>query len=788
MKTKAAILIALLTGLMSNTKAQNILPNASFETADWTPTVVAASAATFSRITTDTVWGTQSARALVTAYSGTATSVKYASTPGTTTASTNYVISFWAKASVDNSKIDVEADYNSGTDTKRQINLTNKWRYYEYNVTTPAAATSLAVNFYLKGTGTFNFDECRVIRESDWFNDANYRINIARKGNFTIKVKRPDNTAYVDSIWITHKMHEYRFGTAMALNSTVTNPANYKWYHDTMATYFNTGVPENDTKWFLNEQTEGVYNYTNADAMVRWSDSVGWHQIRGHAFLWGGCKNFHLPQWQAPEYDMAAGGCNAVGGGTALSSAKWFQITRDRILRDGVRWVSEINEWDVLNEAGHETYVRGRAGGADADSIYWQTFRWAKQANPNMVTAINDYSIVESSSSGYTAPRNAYEALINKIDAKMAATNSGKIDIVGFQAHFFSQDTTVTPGFIQFDAMRKNMERFGAMGKDMKFTEFDIFGKHQTRHATNTENMMRFSYSHPGINGLYWWGFWDPIHWRVSDEVGMWRADKTRKPSGDIFAHILKNEWATKDSGMLNGSGERTFRGHYAKYTIKIKLPNGTYKFMDTTLYQSYNNQVVEILLSNGDFTVLPVKELTLEAKKDKSDAILKLYTENETNIKKYELEHSAGVNTGWKKIKEWNAVNIYGTNQYFFKDQAVNAGKNYYRVKVIENDGSYTYSAVVSLTFTEQEQSLILVPNPARQFTEVTLPITWGGSSLNVKIISAVGSIVQQYTKNNTANTVRLNTQYLPAGVYQVILTNNKIGISKKATLIVAQ
>lgn len=126
----------------------------------------------------------------------------------------------------------------------------------------------------------------------------------------------------------------------MSLNATVY--ANYQWYHDTMAHYFNTGVPENDGKWYRQEPVEGTTDYNKMDSMVYWSDSVGWNQIRGHAFLWGGCKNFHLAQWMAPEYDMAAGGCNNAGAGVALTQSKWWSIIQTRMARDGAYWADKI--------------------------------------------------------------------------------------------------------------------------------------------------------------------------------------------------------------------------------------------------------------------------------------------------------------------------------------------------------------------------------------------------------------------------------------------------------------
>ncbi len=783
--------------------AQNLLTtNPSFENGStgWASNVTNGSAATFTVSPGDTIWGAQSLKANVTNYnSGFPFSIYYGSTAFAITANTNYVISFWAKSNVDGARFNVEAAFNGGGNLSRGFTISNKWRYYQYNVLTPAGKTTMDMRFFFTSVANFVIDECRIITEANWFNDANYRINIARKGSFKIKVVKPDNTAYVnDSVYVTQTMHEYPFGTAMSRSSNVLNPANRQRYHDTMATYFNTGVAENDGKWYQQERTEGVTNYLKMDTMVRWADSVGWHKIRGHALLWGGCKSFHLAQWQAPEHDMANGGCPATLPGSALTAAKWFQIGQIRATRDVNYWKANISEWDVVNEAGHEPYVKNRTGGTD--SINYQFFRWAKTADPNMKMAINDFDIMEDN---FTANMTAYENLINLIDSKLTASGLGKIDIAGTQAHFWSPN--LPAGRIRINNIRRSVDRFTAMAKDVKFTEFDVpsnnvngaggscTGCTETTQAQNTAELMRFSFSHPAVAGLYWWGFWDGQHWRndpfwALQGAGMWRTDFTRKPAADSLAKIIKQEWVTKDSAVLNGSGEFTYRGFYAKYTVRVKLPGtNRYRSFDTTMYQSYNNQTIVLQLSNGDlFSTLPVRDAQLLVRKDKFNAVAVLTVKEESDMESYQLERSLDGRT-WAILKLIPAKNNSSGSSYTWNDKAVSASTHYYRVKMNEQNGAYAYTDIQTVHFSQADMPLIITPNPAVDKFTVTVPASWQNVLVNIRLMTNEGKLVMN--KNVTVSNLQITSGIaaFKTGSYIVVLTNQKTGEIKSAKLMIS-
>lgn len=795
MKKPFYLIAVIFLALCNKSTAQNILTNSSFESGStgWTPSVTAPSAATFNIISSDTLWGANSLFANVTNYNNVPTTIRYFATAATTVANTNYVISFWAKSSVVGAKLNVEADFNSGTDVSRDMTLDTAWRYYQYNVVTPAGSSNLMLEFFFKNVGNFTIDECRIITEANWFNDANYRINIARKGKFKIKVIKPDMTPYAaDSVYIYQKMHQYPFGTAMALNANII--ANYKIYHDTMAAYFNTGVAENVGKWYLQERTEGVTNYVKHDSLIRWADSVGWHKLRGHALLWGGCKSFHLAQWQAPEYNMALGGCPAVGTGSALTPAKWFQIGEIRATRDVNYFKNSIPEWDVLNEGGHETYVRGASGGTD--SIYYQFFRWAKMADPNMKMAINDYSIMENN---YTSAMTGYENLINLIDSKLAASGLGKIDIAGTQGHFFAGDITGT-GRIQINNIRRSVDRFTAMSKDVKFTEFDVPSNNFNRdgdmcggcteasQAQNTAELMRFSFSHPAVTSLMFWGFWDGQHWRSSQGAGMWRANWTRKPAADSLAAILKKEWVTNDSAVLNSNGEREFRGFYAKYTIKIKLPGvNRYKYIDTTLYQQFNNQTVTIQLSNADMlTALSYSNTVFTAQKESHKATLKLHVQDHENNERYILEESEdGIK--WTTLAVAVIENSQKSQTYVWQDANLIPGANYYRVKIIESDGKYSYTKIKVVNYNGNNSILQLSPNPAYNSVTVSLPKEWLKAPLKIEIFSSEGKMVKQLPGIKESITVNIDIKNLANGLYTVIAKNLSTNESQLSKLIIS-
>jgi hypothetical protein len=179
---------------------------------------------------------------------------------------------------------------------------------------------------------------------------------------------------------------------------------------------------------------------------------------------------------------------------------------------------------------------------------------------------------------------------------------------------------------------------------------------------------------------------------------------------------------------------------------------------------------VTGIYISNA---ILPTRFISFDAVENNNNVNLKWAVENETSVKKYEIERSTdGIN--YFKVNEIkNNNNAAGSASYTITDNinAVLSNRLYYRIKQYDLNESFYYSKVISLKRNNKAESLIIYPNPATTNLFVNIPST-SSNTATVSITDAVGAqvIVQQVQLVNGNNSFTIdNIDRLSKGVYQI-------------------
>jgi len=142
----------------------------------------------------------------------------------------------------------------------------------------------------------------------------------------------------------------------------------------------------------------------------------------------------------------------------------------------------------------------------------------------------------------------------------------------------------------------------------------------------------------------------------------------------------------------------------------------------------------------------------------------------NENNVSEFVIESSAD-KKNFTDIGHVAAKNETGVNSYSFESQSSSA-INYYRLKMIDNDGSYSYSPIVVLK-EKVSSELNLFPNPAVNSIRLSHP-----KALNayIEVIDIDGKeVIKTHVSEGTTET-RINVSKLVKGTYQVCLINNGI------------
>ena len=173
---------------------------------------------------------------------------------------------------------------------------------------------------------------------------------------------------------------------------------------------------------------------------------------------------------------------------------------------------------------------------------------------------------------------------------------------------------------------------------------------------------------------------------------------------------------------------------------------------------------------------VLPVSLTSFSVTRQNKSHLLKWITESEQDNKLFEIEHSTDAAI-FKKIGYEPAKVSPGIEQHYSFIHAEPApGKNYYRLKQVDNNGNFSYSKIISLTFNQEQQPVItLSPNPLTDLLHVA---NLSAGRKEIIIRSTEGKVVKRL-KATTAS-IDINIASLPRGTYFVSLYNDKLITTK--------
>jgi len=184
--------------------------------------------------------------------------------------------------------------------------------------------------------------------------------------------------------------------------------------------------------------------------------------------------------------------------------------------------------------------------------------------------------------------------------------------------------------------------------------------------------------------------------------------------------------------------------------------------------------------LANGYYTIvysasiLPVSITGFAAMKQENSVLLKWSAGNETNIDHYEIQRGASA-TGFFTV----GMVAAGARQYSFTDEAPAAGRNYYRLKVVDLDGGSTYSTIVLMDFQESlTAALTLYPNPA--VDQLHISLASAAEDASIAILNTAGQTLKT-VKTSGAGRVDISIGDLNKGIYFVEIRTDGARYVKK-------
>jgi hypothetical protein len=225
--------------------------------------------------------------------------------------------------------------------------------------------------------------------------------------------------------------------------------------------------------------------------------------------------------------------------------------------------------------------------------------------------------------------------------------------------------------------------------------------------------------------------------------------------------------------------------------TEKITVASGIHPTMDTL---SLDISVMPSTFGNGtpcffhlekevrtvdeiECQLLPLTLVSFEGHQVVNGTILNWETKEEENVDYFEIQKSVDTKE-WLSLAKIKATNNKVGENYNFKDFTNNTGIVFYRLRMVDFDGSFSFSDIIVVnTKSKQEKELTIYPNPSTglfylDYDEATI-------IKNIKISNAAGEVMMKSVIETNNNQVDIS--FLPNGIYNVNINTVNGVINKR-------
>jgi endo-1,4-beta-xylanase len=416
----------------------------------------------------------------------------------------------------------------------------------------------VALTNYFKTVAVTNLDSDITYAgrapDAAWRVPAAQRIEQLRKADLTVLVQDERGTPLAGAeVSVRMTRHAFPFGSAVDGSTLLGAGLSNDLYRGVVTNWFNRVVLENDLKW-----PNFAGNPQRAISSVKWLRDRD-IEVRGHNLLW--------PAWRWMPSSVAALSNNP----SALRI-----VVSNRVASASAAFAGQLVDWDVVNEPYSEHDVMDVLG--NAEMIQW--FKTAKQNDPFARLYVNDYGNLEQVGTN-TAHQTGFYHILGYL-----VTNGAPVEGIGLQGHFGS---FLSPP----DQILALFDRYGSFGLPLQVTEFDIDTTDTAVQADYTRDFLTVAFSHPSVDGVLMWGFWEGRHWLP--DAALFRRDWTIKPNGMAWTNQVFGQWWTKTNGVAASDGRLAVRGFKGDYEVAATLEGVTQRVSA----RLRTNQTVVVTLTN---------------------------------------------------------------------------------------------------------------------------------------------------------------------------------------------
>jgi pectin methylesterase-like acyl-CoA thioesterase len=182
--------------------------------------------------------------------------------------------------------------------------------------------------------------------------------------------------------------------------------------------------------------------------------------------------------------------------------------------------------------------------------------------------------------------------------------------------------------------------------------------------------------------------------------------------------------------------------------------------------------KVKNVIVKGVGNSTVPVTILSFNAANETNQVKLAWTTSNEINTSHFTIEKSNDGTT----FNQLGQVNT-GSNNYNFIDASPVKNINYYRLKIVDKDGSFTYSKTITIN-NKLKGSINIYPNPATNDLTVTHLAAKPNSTITITGVDGKQLLSQKLVSGTTQSNIDISK--LNNGVYILTINNSDINTIK--------
>jgi hypothetical protein len=240
---------------------------------------------------------------------------------------------------------------------------------------------------------------------------------------------------------------------------------------------------------------------------------------------------------------------------------------------------------------------------------------------------------------------------------------------------------------------------------------------------------------------------------------------------GVIFSNAALNIASSVNPGASGISHGTSVTDNFGAFPGNVGVLTTTFPFSQLPP----NMQICQTI-------VLPVTILDFSATLlSENNVKVSWSTTDEVDMDYFEVERSTDA-TGFIGVERvdadqtLNPVHNYSMNDLL---NGINGSVVYYRLRMVDKSGKYSYSKVVAIKLEQQENVLSVYPNPLNDYTTLSIFVSKPSTGL-IRLIDNTGKQLFNRTINvyNGSNSILVDQLgYLPKGIYVIqVLLNNKL------------